>query len=49
MSHPIFLLIADPIFGEKVFLTVLETNFTKHSACDANFQFQNHELFEKVH
>ena len=48
MSQRIPLLTADHIFGKKVSLVVLDTNFTKNFACDAHFQFRNHDLFEKV-
>ena len=44
MSHRITLLIADHILGKKVSLIDLDTNLTKTFACDAHFQFNNHEL-----
>ena len=48
MSHPMPLLIADPIYEKKVFLISLAQNFTKNFDCGTHFQFRNHDSFEKV-
>ena len=45
---PCPLLNTDHKFEKKVRLIVLRHKFYQNLACDAHFQFSNHDLFEKV-